>query len=220
MIFLGINLAAEPFSIGLTQNETVHSELTISGSYEFCENLILEIDKFCHQSGIDINKVEGIGITIGPGSYTGLRIGVALAKTIGKVLSIPVYPIDSLEALVFPYEKIKGLYLAVMPARKDEVNCALFACDKKNIKRITKNFSWQKKLMIEKLKMFKEPINVTGIFSEELLTEIESIEGINIIPNIISASYIAKRVYTLYLRKVKGNYNNVFPVYSYKPNGT
>ncbi|MFC1771046.1 tRNA (adenosine(37)-N6)-threonylcarbamoyltransferase complex dimerization subunit type 1 TsaB [Candidatus Margulisiibacteriota bacterium] len=138
-MFLGINLAVEPFSLGLLKDGQLIAELNTRGSFSFTENLVLEIERFLQNSNHTIRQLKGIGIINGPGSYTGLRVSVTVAKSLAQVLSIPVYPIDSLEALVIGKKSIPGIYFSLLPARKKEYNCALFACQNNNIKRITES---------------------------------------------------------------------------------
>ena len=75
------------------------------------------------QSGLAFHDLQRVGVTLGPGSFTGLRVGLAFAKGLGAALSLPVVGVGTLEALAQP---ISGAVVAVIDARRDQVYLQAF----------------------------------------------------------------------------------------------
>ena len=76
------------------------------------------------QAGVTFDQLERVGVTVGPGSFTGLRVGLAFAKGLGAALSIPVVGVGVLEALAQP---LSGTVFAVLDAKRDQVYLQAFA---------------------------------------------------------------------------------------------
>lgn len=75
------------------------------------------------EAGLSFNGLERIGVTVGPGSFTGLRVGVAFAKGLACALSIPAAGVGTLEALA---AQGRGLVAAALDARRDQFYLQLF----------------------------------------------------------------------------------------------
>ncbi|WP_293907601.1 tRNA (adenosine(37)-N6)-threonylcarbamoyltransferase complex dimerization subunit type 1 TsaB [Phenylobacterium sp.] len=75
------------------------------------------------EAGLPFNRLRRIGATVGPGSFTGLRVGVAFAKGLASALSIPAVGVGSLEALA---TEAQGLVAAVLDARREQVYLQVF----------------------------------------------------------------------------------------------
>jgi tRNA threonylcarbamoyladenosine biosynthesis protein TsaB len=75
------------------------------------------------QAGLDFSALERIGVTVGPGSFTGLRVGIAFAKGLASALAIPAVGIGTLEALA---AETPGLALAAIDARRGQVYAQAF----------------------------------------------------------------------------------------------
>ncbi|MDO8377493.1 tRNA (adenosine(37)-N6)-threonylcarbamoyltransferase complex dimerization subunit type 1 TsaB [Phenylobacterium sp.] len=76
------------------------------------------------EAGIAFSQLDRVGVTVGPGSFTGLRVGLAFAKGLGAALAIPVVGVGVLEALAQP---LGGTVLAVVDAKRDQVYLQAFA---------------------------------------------------------------------------------------------
>lgn len=77
-------------------------------------------------SGLSFNEIEAIGVTVGPGSFTGLRIGIATAKGFADTLKIPLLPILSLDALALGFDDYHGTIVTMLDARKNQVYAAVY----------------------------------------------------------------------------------------------
>ena len=98
-----INLLLDSSNINLSVGIMKDDSLLDSVSYESwqtqSENMVPEIDKLLTKHNIDRKDISGVVSAIGPGSYTGVRIALTIAKTIALALDVPVYPVSSLRIL-------------------------------------------------------------------------------------------------------------------------
>ena len=141
-IFLGIHLAVTPVGISLVAESGLIAEMNLSYDRYFSENLIAEIEAFCQKNGVVLESLSGMGVTVGPGGYTGLRVGITCVKSISQILGIPLYPINTLDALAFEYRHLAAVAFCLLPARTNEFNCALFTLNSPLPTRLTPTFTW------------------------------------------------------------------------------
>lgn len=100
MLVLGIETSHEPGSIALTRDGVCLEECDLSGGKRRGQSLVLEIQELYRRHGISIRETDLIGVGIGPGSFTGLRVGIVAAKGIAYACGIPVGGIPTLRAIV------------------------------------------------------------------------------------------------------------------------
>lgn len=85
------------------------------------------IQQLLENSGMEFADLQGVAVASGPGSFTGLRIGMATAKGIAQVRNIPIVGINTLDALAQNGLGFEGVVSPILDARKDEVYTALYA---------------------------------------------------------------------------------------------
>ncbi|MCF6296654.1 MAG: tRNA (adenosine(37)-N6)-threonylcarbamoyltransferase complex dimerization subunit type 1 TsaB [Flavobacteriaceae bacterium] len=102
--------------------------------YSHAEKLHVFIEEALLKSGINKSELEAVAISKGPGSYTGLRIGVSAAKGLCFALDIPLISIATLESLAYQISEKEGLIIPMLDARRMEVYSAVFNLDKEQIR--------------------------------------------------------------------------------------
>ncbi len=123
MVILGMDTTGNTLSVALSQDEKILGELNIHGTKKHSETLLPAVDALLGHTERDIADVDMIAVSVGPGSFTGIRIGVATAKGLAHALQKKVAQIDTLEALmqnVF----FNGTICAIMDARRSQVYAA------------------------------------------------------------------------------------------------
>ena len=100
----------------------IHHELNRHG-----ERMLPLVEELLAEAGWSLASLERIGVGVGPGSFTGLRIGVALAQGIALGLGCPVVGVGSLHAMAFAAPPSELPTAAVLDARRDEYFVALFS---------------------------------------------------------------------------------------------
>jgi tRNA threonylcarbamoyladenosine biosynthesis protein TsaB len=98
----------------------VRSEAMERGQQERLAGMVAEV---MAEAGIAFSDLDRIGVTVGPGSFTGLRVGLAFAKGLGVALGIPTVGIGALQALAAGQA---GRVAAVLDARRDQVHLQIF----------------------------------------------------------------------------------------------
>ncbi len=115
--------------------------LVVRQSYQklkpFSELLMSRIDEVFRQLGYDPSVLYAVVVNKGPGSYTGLRVGITVAKTLAYSLNIPVYSYSSLEAMAYRYRFCNSKITAVINAGKGECYLQEFTSDGKEIKPVS-----------------------------------------------------------------------------------
>ena len=124
MIILAIDTSANTCSVALTDNETLKYEYTADHGKTHAVRLAGMIDEVLGESGMKTGDIDGFSVTTGPGSFTGLRIGIATVKGLAMAASKPVAAESTLEALAFHCVGVDFLILPFIDARKKEVYTA------------------------------------------------------------------------------------------------
>lgn len=118
-------------SVALSDSGNVVALREINNGYAHAENLTLFCDAVLQEAGITFRQLDGIAVSSGPGSYTGLRIGLSAGKGFAFALSIPLITIGTLEAMArgMQNEAEGALLCPMIDARRMEVYCAQFNPD-------------------------------------------------------------------------------------------
>jgi tRNA threonylcarbamoyladenosine biosynthesis protein TsaB len=90
------------------------------------ERLMLIVDRLLHECGWEAASLDGLAVSIGPGSFTGLRVGAATAKGLALALEVPVAPVPTLDALAATLPFANAPVCPLIDARKNEVYCSLY----------------------------------------------------------------------------------------------
>lgn len=125
---LNIETATKNCSVALAKDgkTIVYKEIAEEG-YSHAERLHVFIEEIIEEAGIMFNDLSAIAVSQGPGSYTGLRIGVSAAKGLCYALEIPLIAVDTLQALASQVNISNGLIIPMIDARRMEVYSAIFA---------------------------------------------------------------------------------------------
>ncbi len=109
--------------------ERILAEYTLNIALTHSERLMAGIDRLLADTSLTIHQVQGIALSIGPGSFTGLRIGASTMKGLAYALGVPVVGVPTLDALAQNMRYASGQVCPILDARKKEVYAALFRGD-------------------------------------------------------------------------------------------
>jgi tRNA threonylcarbamoyladenosine biosynthesis protein TsaB len=132
MFILGIDTATPIASVGITRDGAVLAEESLpertygQQATPHTETLLPLIGRVLAQAGVTLAEIEGIGVSIGPGSFTGLRIALGTVKGFAYAMGQKVVGVPTLEALARTVSEGAGLVCPLLDARKGEVYAALF----------------------------------------------------------------------------------------------
>ncbi len=126
MRVLGIDTSTSCGSIGLIQDEDVISEYLLNVSTTHSERLLGAIDLVLRNAGFALEDLDGIALALGPGSFTGLRIGVSTVKGLAYAVRKPVAGVSTLDVLASQVSPTPYLICPIIDARKGEVYSAFY----------------------------------------------------------------------------------------------
>lgn len=126
-IILCLETATTNCSVGIAINGKIVSlKEDNSKSYSHAEKLHLFINEALEEAGITIADLDAIAISKGPGSYTGLRIGVSAAKGLCFSLDIPLISVPTLDLLAYKLKGKTGIFISMLDARRMEVYSSVY----------------------------------------------------------------------------------------------
>jgi tRNA threonylcarbamoyladenosine biosynthesis protein TsaB len=138
MMVLAVETATTVCSAALVDDGQVIAERTIDELYVHTERLLGLIDEAMIAGECSLNEIEGLAVSIGPGSFTGLRIGLSIAKGLSYALDKPIAAVPTLEALAETMVERDAVpeghcILPLIDARRDEVYVQLFRRDRNTV---------------------------------------------------------------------------------------
>ena len=123
MIVLGLDTCLSTCSVAVLDGERVLAHVSEVMARGHQERLAPMAQAVMRTAALPFASLQRIGVTVGPGSFTGLRVGVAFAKGLASALTIPAAGVGTLEALA---ADVEGLAFAVIDARREQVYCQAF----------------------------------------------------------------------------------------------
>ena len=160
MKVLGISSATKVISIGLIDQGKVLVETTVSDIH--AEKIMF----YVREAGIEPKQIEGVAVAQGPGSYSGLRGGLAAAKSLAQTLKVPLVGVSTLEAIAYNLINIEGTMAVILDAKSDEYNFALFGASSGKLKRLTDDLVIKLDKLAEKLSKISGEIYLVGNIRE------------------------------------------------------
>ena len=127
VFILNIETATKNCSVSLAKNgDTITLREIAEEGYSHAEKLHVFIEEIIAENKISFEDLNAIAVSQGPGSYTGLRIGVSSAKGLCYALNIPMIAIDTLQSLAAQISISKGIIIPMIDARRMEVFSAIY----------------------------------------------------------------------------------------------
>ncbi len=126
MRILGFDTSSPSNTVGLIDGDRVLADLSWEARDNSLQRIILNIDLVLKRGGLTLAEVDGLAVGIGPGSWTGLRVGVTVAKTLAYAANRPVCGISSLEALAYQARSAPGLLCPLIDAGKENIYAAFY----------------------------------------------------------------------------------------------
>ncbi|MDY6911078.1 MAG: tRNA (adenosine(37)-N6)-threonylcarbamoyltransferase complex dimerization subunit type 1 TsaB [Chloroflexota bacterium] len=139
---LAIDTSTSIASIALSHKGEVLAEMTWRAGHNHTVDLIPNVDHLLAQCGLGIENIEALIVAKGPGSFNGLRVGLATAKGLAFSLSVSLVGLSTLEVLAFPFAQFGLPICPILQAGRGEIATALFQMQNGNwTKLIAENVS-------------------------------------------------------------------------------
>lgn len=136
MIVLGVECSALSAGAAVVEDGKLLSECFVNCGLTHSETILPMIDSALKMAGKDIEDVDLIAVSDGPGSFTGLRIGVGTVKGLAIGADKKVLGVSPLKALCFNVPNAQGEIATIMDARRGQVYCGIYKWDKGNLLEI------------------------------------------------------------------------------------
>ena len=181
------------------------------------QKLMPIVDKVFKEHNLTLKDMDLLACCVGPGSFTGIRIGIATMKAFADVTNIKTVSVTSLESLSYNIEE-DGIIIPIIDCKNNNVYSAIFSRENNTYKQIGKNISDNIDNAISLYKANAENKNITfvgdgSILYKDLLTSRLSNKLIFSNKNTQSSISLAKCAYDKYLEGLYGDSNNLSPLY-------
>ena len=137
MIILGVETATTRVGCAIGGVEGVLASFHATRGRRHAETLTPAIEFVCHQARVDFKEISALAVDIGPGLFTGLRVGLATAKAMAQALRVPMIGLSSLDLLAYDVRFSGKLVAAAVDARRGEVFYALYRQVPGGVQRLT-----------------------------------------------------------------------------------
>jgi tRNA threonylcarbamoyladenosine biosynthesis protein TsaB len=159
---LALDTATLVSSVALATRDRLLAELTIQTKKTHSEQLLPHIEQLLALSGIAKEALSAVAVSIGPGSFTGLRIGLATAKALAYALKIPLIGVPTLDALAFGCPVPGAVFAATMDAQKGNIYLALYRFEQAGLQQISPAKVVHHATAFAELAAMNEPVVILG----------------------------------------------------------
>lgn len=210
MKILAIDTSSKICSVAILENNEVIDELNLDDGKTHSENLMPLVDEILNKNKIDIKQIEMLACCVGPGSFTGIRIGVASVKPIAEVLNIKLASVTSLETLARNTQN-EDTIVSLIDARNNQVYAGIFDS---NYNQKEEYIADDINVVIDVLRKY-ENITVVGdgaILHKDLLNE--NLKNVKFIDkNVQTASNVGKIGYKKMQENKLLTADEIIPIY-------
>jgi tRNA threonylcarbamoyladenosine biosynthesis protein TsaB len=137
VLILGIDTATVQVSAAIGGHEGVLGCVQSARGKRHAESLTPAVEFLCRQCRVELSDIGAIAVDLGPGLFTGLRVGVSAAKAMASALAVPMIGVPSLDLLAFPVRFTNRLVVAAVDARRGELFYAFYRQVPGGLQRLT-----------------------------------------------------------------------------------
>lgn len=162
MLILALDSSAAPASVALLEDGKILSEFYINTKQTHSQTLMPMVESVLKLTNKTLDDVTCMAVSAGPGSFTGVRIGVSCVKGLSMTRNIPCAGVSTLRAMAENARQLTGIVCAVMDARCGQVYNALFRAEGGKLTRLCDDRALPIAELLEECKTFTEKIYLVG----------------------------------------------------------
>lgn len=162
MKILAVDSSAKSASVAVCEDGRLISECFVNASLTHSRTLMPMVDNALSQADMNIKDIDAFCVNVGPGSFTGIRIGVAAVKGLALAENKLCAGVSTLESMAYNFADDNCVVCAAMDARCNQVYTALFRCDSGNVERICEDKAISIDELCEELSAYDEKIYLAG----------------------------------------------------------
>lgn len=180
MKILGIDTSTMAANVAVLEDDKLICEYTVNTKKTHSQKLMPMIENMLNLSDIDVTEIDAIGICVGPGSFTGLRIGMATAKAMAHVNNIPIIGVNSLEVLGANMDLCNKKICSILDAQRNQVYTGKYILENNKIQELEEVSISLIDDLLKKLEESKEEWVIVGEAVYKYKDKIENIPNIMI----------------------------------------
>ena len=162
MKILAFETSAKAASVALMDENRLLGQSYQNTGLTHSQTLLTMAEDLMKTCGCTPSDITAVAVAAGPGSFTGVRIGVAAAKGFAWGKDIPCYGVSTLQSMALGFGAYDGIVCAVMDARRNQGYNALFAAEKGKLRRLTEDRAISLADLGAELQNFEEPVFLVG----------------------------------------------------------
>ena len=162
MTILAIESSSLVASVAITEDDVMIAEYTIDYKKTHSQTLLPMIDEMCRMTDFQLEKVDAIAVSAGPGSFTGLRIGSATAKGLGLALKKPLIHVPTVEAMAYNFYDTEKYIVPIMDARRNQVYTGIYQMDGDKLQVLEAQMAVEIDELAKKLCTYGKPVIFLG----------------------------------------------------------
>ncbi len=162
MRILALETSAKSVSLAVTENGTLLAQAYQDRGLTHSVTLMPLLDGMLKTAGLTLDDMDIIAVAQGPGSFTGIRIGVSAAKGLAWAKALPCCGVSTLEAMAYGVTDFEGVVVGAMDARRQQVYNALFRTENGCVTRLCADRAVAMELVAEELAAIPEPKLIVG----------------------------------------------------------
>ncbi|MGO0123505.1 tRNA (adenosine(37)-N6)-threonylcarbamoyltransferase complex dimerization subunit type 1 TsaB [Desulfothermobacter acidiphilus] len=126
-LVLGLETStSQILGVAVVSGEGIMAETTLRGEKWQAESLLPQVQNTLAAAGVTPGELAAVAVAVGPGSFTGVRLGVVAARTLAQALSLRAYGVPTLKVLAWPWRLCKLVVCPLIPSRRRELFAALY----------------------------------------------------------------------------------------------
>lgn len=162
MIWLGIDTANTPLSVAIVKDGQLLAEENTSMAINHSLRAMPAIEEIFSKVNLTPSDIDAIAVSEGPGSYTGVRIGVTIAKTLAWTLEKPLKGVSSLKAIAMNGLFFNGLICPIVDARRENVYAGVYESDNERLTSLIEDGHYSLEELVALLQEYEGPILFIG----------------------------------------------------------
>lgn len=219
MKILAIDTSSKNSSVAICDNENILSEFNINNSITHSQTIMPMLSSALELAKIKLQNIDIFAVSSGPGSFTGIRIGMSAIKGLALGLNKPCVSISSLESLAYNFLFYNGMICSVIDAKCENVYSSIFKINNQNVIRLSEDRLISINDLCNNLLTYNKDIMIVGDATNILCSS--NISN-SFIPSPINlrlqkATSIAKIALEKYNNNQMTNSENLIPLYLNKP---
>lgn len=216
MKILAIDTSSKICSVSILENNDVILEKHTNDEKTHSQNLMPLVDELFKESNLSLDDINLLSCCLGPGSFTGIRIGIATVKAFADAKKIPVVGVTSLESLAYNIDR-SGLIVSLIDAKNDNVYYSMFSFDGDDYNQIGDYKADTIKNVLDSLSIYDDVILFVGdgskLHRDKIQTFIKNPEFASEKQNIQTSISIGKSAYNKFKLGQSGDSNSILPIY-------